>query len=160
MPLLRLPPAIISSPDCPPCHLRLVSVVISDPPPFLFRHQGLLVVDHHIHHHIEDGGRQWFTLSDASLSAEGLSVVPSCPCHHLKPLPILEEEEAGPGPHYISLQDVHEPGPVQCIVCLVQAQEDFMEHRLPQGHNLLEQLDLEGDGGVPRPAQNPWNELW
>ena len=46
------------------------------------------------------------------------------------------------GTHAITLQDNQAPGPVQGILRLVQVQEDCMEELLPQGRNLLKQLDL------------------
>ena len=73
------------------------------------------MADHRFHHHIEDGGQQWVALSDASLSAEGLYVVPYLLYHHLQPISIPAEEAEGPGPHAISLQDVQATGPVQDI---------------------------------------------
>ena len=115
-----------------PCRHR--NFCSSPPPPHCrFHHKGLPVSDHRVHHHIEDGGRHWIDLRDASLSAEGLSVVPSHPCHHLEPLPIPAEEAEGPGPHAISLQYTQAHGHIQGIVCLVQVQEYFMEHPLTQG---------------------------
>ena len=84
------------------------------------------MADHRFHHHIEDGGQQWVALSYASLSAEGLYVVPYLLYHHLQPISIPAEEAEGPGPHAISLPYVQAPEPVQGIVCLVQVQEDFM----------------------------------
>ena len=80
------------------------------------------MADHYFHHHIEDGGLLWITLCDASLSAEGFSVVPSCPGHHIYLIPIPAREAEVPGTHAIYLRDVHAPGPVQGIVCLVQFQ--------------------------------------
>ena len=74
------------------------------------------MADYLFPHHIEDGGRKWVALSDASISAEGLSVVPSFLHHHLKPLPIPAEEAEDPGTHTISLQDVQAPIPVQGIL--------------------------------------------
>ena len=116
--------------------MRCVAVVIADTPP-PFHHQGLPVADHHFHHHIEDGGQKWISLFHASFSTEGFSVLPYCLHHHLNPIPIPAEEAEGPGPHAISLQDVQEPGPVKGIICLVQVQEDCVEHHLPYGCNLL-----------------------
>ena len=111
------------------------------------------MADHFIHHHIEYGGRQWFPLCYTSLPAEGYSVVPPCPRHHLKLHPVPAEEAEGPGPHAISLQDVQSHGPVQGNVCLVQVQKDFVEDRFPHGHNLLKQFDLEIFG--PCAASHP-----
>ena len=56
------------------------------------------------------------------------------------------EEAEGTVPHAIYLQDIQESGPVQGIVSLVYVQEYCMEYHLPQGRNLLEQIDLEGGG--------------
>ena len=64
----------------------------------------------------------------------------------MKLLPIPAEEAEVPGTHTIYLQDVQAPGPVQCIVYLLQVQEDCMDHCLPQGRNLMEQLELKGGG--------------
>ena len=110
------PSAVVLLPDFLPRRLRRVSVVITSSPSRLFRHQGLPVSDHRVHNHIENGGRQWVSLSNESLYAEGLSVLPSCPHHQLQPLPIPAEEAEGPAPHAISLQDIQLPGPVQGIV--------------------------------------------
>ena len=82
----------------------------------------------------------------AYLSVEGFSVLPSCPRHHLQPLPIPAEEAEVPRPHNIFLQDFQAPGLLQDIVYLVQVQEGRMEYRLPHGRNLLEKLELEGGG--------------
>ena len=153
MPLLRLPSTIVLFLDCPHCRLRCISVFIAAALTLPFLHQVFLVADHCVHHHIEYFGQKWVALSDASLSEEGLSGVPSRPCHHLQPLAIPAEEAEGPGPHTISLHDVLAPGPVQGTVCLVQVQEDNTEHRLPQVRNLMEQIDLEGGG--PRTATCP-----
>ena len=109
-----LPFPVFSSLPPAPCRRR--HRCCPPPPARPFIHQGLLVVDHRVHHHIEYGGRQYITLFDASLSSEGFSIVPSCPCHHLNPLPIPAEEAEGPGPHTIYLQDVQAPVPVQGIV--------------------------------------------
>ena len=74
------------------------------------------MTDPRVQHHIEDGGQEWVSLSDASISAEGFSVATSRHRHHLKPLPIRVEEVEGPGTHTISFQDFQAPGPVQGIL--------------------------------------------
>ena len=122
MPLLSLISAFVLFLDYPPRFLRHVFVVIAAVTSLLLRHQVFPVLNYRVHHHIEYGRRQWVALSDASLSVEGLSVLPSRLCHHLKPLPIPVEEAEGTGPHAKSLQDSQAPGPIQGIVCLVQVQ--------------------------------------
>ena len=149
MPRLCPPSAVVSVLDRLYSQLRrFIVVVAADPPhpPHPLRDEGLSVSDYRVHYHIEDGGRQWAPLCYASLSTEGLYVVPYHLYRHLKPLPISAEEAEVPGTHSISLQDVHAHGPVQCIVCLVKVQEDRVKYRLPHGQNLLEQFDLEGGG--------------
>ena len=142
-------PSAFHVPHLPAIGRRLILLFSSPPsaprlrchcccPPLPFRNQVFPVADHHIHCHIEDCGRQWVALSNASLSAEAFSVLTSRLHHHLQTLPIPMEEAEGPGPHTIFLQDFHSPGPFQENVCLVQVQEDSMDNRLPQGRNLLE----------------------
>ena len=96
IPFLRPPSAVVLVLNCPPFCLRRVSYIIATTPPLPFRHQGLPVANHCVHHHIEDGGRQWVTLGDASIYAEGFSVLPTRLRHHLQPLPIpVKEAEEG-----------------------------------------------------------------
>ena len=78
------------------------------------------MVNNRVHHNIEDGGRQWVALGNASLLAEGFSVVPSHPYHHLKPLPVPAEEAEGPDTHVIYLKDVQAPGFSQGVLILVK----------------------------------------
>ena len=146
MSLLRLSSAVVLVPGLPLPRLRHISFVIAAISPLPFRHQGFPVANHRFHHHIEDGGQHWVALDDAYLSAEGFSVLPSCLCHHLQPIPVPVEEVNGPRPNAISLQDIQALGPVQVIVSLVQFHEDCMDYRLLQGRNLLDQIDLEGVG--------------
>ena len=104
------------------------------------------MTNHGVYHHIENGGRRWVALGNPYLSAEGCSILPSRPRNHIQPHPILLEEANGPGPHVTTLQDTHASGPVQGIVSLVQVQDDRTEDHLPQGRNLMNQLDLKGGG--------------
>ena len=92
MPLLIPPVSEFPFLDFPLRRMRHVAVVIDAVLPHLLRHQVILEEEHRAHHHIEDGGLEWIPLCDASLSVEGLSIVPSCPHHHLNPLPITAKE--------------------------------------------------------------------
>ena len=129
MSLLRLLSSVVTFSNRPA--LRQCCIVVAAVSPSSLLHQLLLVAYHCIHHHIEYGGIQWFYLRHTSLSAEGLSIVPSHPRHHMEYLPIPAEEAEVPGTHAICLQDIQEPGPVQGIVHLVQVQENFMRDLLP-----------------------------
>ena len=125
--LLRPSSAIVSVPDRPTCRLFPVSIIPASISPLPLLHHRFLVVNHCVHHHIENSGQQWVAMGDPSLSAEGCSVVPSCPRHRLQPHPIPLEEAKDPGPHAISLQNTQAPGPVQGAVIFVQVQEDCTE---------------------------------
>ena len=92
MPLLCPPLFVVSFPYFPPRRLHRVVIVIVDVTPRPFCYLEFPVLDHRVYHHIEDGGQQWVALFDASLSAEGFSVVTSRLRHHIKPLPIPAEE--------------------------------------------------------------------
>ena len=119
-----------------------------------FQYQCHPVTDHYVHHHIEYGGQKRLPLRHTSISAKELYVVkPPRPRYHLNSFPIPAEEAEGPVPHTIFLQDVQAPGPVKCIVCLVQVQGYHMEDCLPHVHNLLKQFDLKG--GSTRTATLP-----
>ena len=81
-------------------------------------------------------------MSHLSLCGRVLRITPLLR-HHLESIPITAGEVEGPGPHFISLQDIQAPGPVQGVVHLVQLQEYRVKDLLPHGHNLLEKFDLE-----------------
>ena len=57
------------------------------------------------------------------------------------------------GAHAVASQDIKEPVPVQCIISLVQVQEDPVQDLLSQGCQLLKQFGLKGAGtcAVNRP---------
>ena len=92
---------------------------------------------HYVHHQIEDGGQQRVPLRHASIPAEGFSLLPSHPIHHLDPLPVTAKEAEGPGTHTIYLQDIQAHGHIQGVLCLVQVQENRVKDLLPHGRNLL-----------------------
>ena len=65
---------------------------------------------------------------------------------HLDPKPVCPQNAEGPGPHYITHQDIKTAIPVQGIIVLLQVKEYGMEDSLPHGNDLLKQLCLDGGG--------------
>ena len=88
---------------------------------------------HLIHHHIEYGGGERISLCYSTLSPKLLPVVSARHCYHRQPPLICLEEPMGPGAHTVTFQDIQAPEPIQCVIRLVQFQEDHLQDLLTQG---------------------------
>ena len=104
------------------------------------------MADHRAQLNIEDGGRQWITMCDTYLSLRKVyPYYPPASTTILNRFQYLQRRRRflGTTPYHSSISR-H---------VFVQFQEYHMENRLPEGHSILEQLDLEGGG--PRTAVHP-----
>ena len=95
-------------------------------------HQLDPVLDHRIHHHIEDDGVQRFSLCHPPENLENLPVVSSRYRNHLQPTPLRLEDAERSRPHAAALQYFQVYVPVQLAIRLVQVQkyhvQDLLTH--------------------------------
>ena len=78
------------------------------------------VLHHLIHLHSKYGGGERISLCYYALSPKRRPIVSACPCYYRQPPPICLYEPTGPGAHDITFQDFQTPGPVQCVIRLLQ----------------------------------------
>ena len=153
--LLRLSLTAVSVQNRPPRHLCPISFVTTAIYPLPFRHQQVfLVVNHRVHHHIESGGRQWVVLGDPSLSAEGYSVVPSSPRHHLH----RSWRSLGPTPYPFRITSHLDLSKASWAFC--RSRNIAWRTASIKVTTCWSSLTSRVTVPVPWPARNLWRESW
>ena len=80
-------------------------------------HQCHPVTYHCINQHIENGGGEWFSLSDPVVAFERGAVILPCLGHHGGMLPVVMEEALPPWSYLVYDKDFHEALSVEVITC-------------------------------------------